>query len=243
MRVARLRRRVDPRTFAGWVSTLPGLGLPAEFRQLPTDLPSLTDPEVASVPEIRSGTRDRLEVSGDSMAQAPSPALAISLAVHGASGATARVRLHEPGRELVAVVSVLAGMAAGLALCRRQRTTWVEVSLLPVREAVTEVLRWVPEPVQPGRARGRAGRSLEIAVVAMDDVVWRWLDTWQDRGAGWERVRPGPGSILDQPANAAGAEGARLPGLAGHRRELGLRAELAGELAEVLSGWTDDDDG
>ena len=210
-----VRLVVDPATFATWIRDVPGVVLPPDFDGIVGATgswwPSPSGDPAPEPARARPAVQSRVP-----------PAAAASLAVQAAADVAIRLRLWGPDGTTVACVAVAGDLCASLARLERDEPDEdlpprVEVALMPLGSAVAEVVRLIP--ACPPRAEGIAAAGLHVEVVATEDAVARWQDTWVGGGQRWRRVLP------------SGAE----PGL---RTEPCSLEDLAADLRYVLAGST-----
>ena len=195
MSLPRLRRRVEPALFDQWRAALPGLGLPAWL-----DADADADADAAVGPAAAVAARG---------VTVP-PMVAAALALQGDPAVTVLFRLREATGVLVGCVALEDGVVSSLVRGTASRPAgsgeaWVEVALVPIERAVTEVLRWVP-------ARPASRVSLEVRVVRGGRQVGSWR--WRLPGHGTAGGDPG-----DAPGGSAAVAGGGSGGGSGGPRE------------------------
>jgi len=179
----RLRRRVEPSTFDQWRAALPGLGLP----------------EWVIGPGAAASCRP--EPAGARGVTVP-PMVAAALALQADPTVTVLFRVREPVAVTAGAVALQDGVLSALVRHRpadpdpagdpgpdgdwvgRASEGWVEVALVPVERAASEVLRWLP-------ARPDRGACLEVRVVRSGDAVASEVRRWiAPPGEGWRAELP-----------------------------------------------------
>jgi len=189
----RLRRRVEEPLFAQWRAALPGLTLS----------PWLDG--------AGGGAGPGADAAGDppsARGVTVPPMVAAALALHGDPAVTVLFRLRDDAGAVVGVVALEDGVVSALVRYgpaapageragegAAETSAWVEVALVPIDRAVSEVLRWVP-------ARPAVDVGLEVHVVRRRGRPvgsWHWRLPAPPEEAGGSVVAQAPGEQVPGP--------------------------------------------